>query len=153
MNAFSLIKIMQCKGIYIFGSTIPSNLEPYCIFYEPCERIIPNSGSHDVEWASNLLTCVFTKTTVTHVRHNWEDKQRWLKDLATGHNIMQKWKQKTEMLPPSDPFFLFHFYSFASSRSAFPIMLHLRSIVLSLSLSLPILKYFKRSPAGHRCSS
>lgn len=53
---------------------------------------------------------------------------------------MQKWKQKTKMLPPSDPFFLFHFYSFASSRSPFPIMLRLRSIVLSLSPSWNVLK-------------
>ncbi len=39
-------------------------MELYSISHEPYECTSPNSKSHDVEWASNLLTCVFT---VTHV--------------------------------------------------------------------------------------
>lgn len=60
----------------------------------------------------------------------------------------KKWTQKTKILPLSDLLFLFHFYHLTSFHSPFPIMLHLSSIVLLLT----ILKYFKDPPAGHQCS-
>lgn len=87
-------------------------------------------NGHPICWLVFLLSLTS--------RLNWEHKQRGPKAWAKSHNIMQKWTQKTKILPLSDLLFLFHFYSLASFHSPFPIMLHLRSIVL-----LTILKYFK----------
>ncbi len=96
-------------------------------------------NGHPICWLVFLLSLMS--------RLNWEDKQRGPKAWAKSHDIMQKWTQKTKILPLSDLLFLFHFYSLASFHSPFPIMFHLRSIVL-----LTILKYFKDPPAGHWCS-
>lgn len=51
------------------------------------------AGIIDVEWASNLLTCVFTETTVTHVRLDWEAKQ---KIEGLGNEPQYRAKMETE---------------------------------------------------------
>lgn len=108
-------------------------MELYSISHEPYECTSPNSESHDLN-GHPICWLVFLLSLTS--RLNWEDKQKGPKAWARSHNIMQKWTQKTKILPLSDLLFLFHFYSLASFHSPFPIMFHLRSIVL-----LTILKF------------
>jgi len=134
---------------YLFNSSLGSGPNPdikdrtllhFPWVHPPQTTGVIMLNGHPICWLVFLLSLTSSL--------NREDKQRGLKDWAKGHDIMQKWTQKTKILPLSDLLFLFHFYSLASFHSPFPIMLHLSSIVLLLT----ILKYFKDPPTGHWCS-